>query len=767
MPRRCRWRCHATSPADGHVLPLPRRSSRRAALRRVPRESRRGGHATRESSRTRRQLDSRARCTCGIVGRSLRDVPQQAIVLRELSRSDRAGVGRRDALRRSAAHERASRRLRIAACARSAIGSGRVLHLPRTGSVRVVSRREGNRRGGSRNTARSGLGRTDDIREPSRSRSSPRSRVVRELSRRCRREVVRELSRSRWRRRESASAGVVEPATAQRNALPDVSSDRSDALMFVRVVVLALVVAACGNGRAERPADHVPAVWRTVRDSAGHRAHVEDANVPCRDCHGESGFTAPPADLCGRCHGEVATPLHPTDPIGIAATPACQDCHGFGTDLAVRPTSCMRCHEQAQGLHVAAVGAHADQPCGDCHRAHRTPSLETPACTSCHAQHDTRHAGARGCLDCHSMHEPELAADAGCALCHSQQRGKVRVDAKAITAGHPTCTGCHTPHAFGKQDAATCTSCHTKKPVLAAAKHDRCAYCHAPHDTTKPKACASCHDERAAHPPSTKHGDSCVGCHPPHTLAAGEKALSCESCHEKPHHATTRCLDCHAPHAAKPALNAALCSTCHSKQTASAATTGHAACTSCHANAAHEPALAVPVCASCHSKETKLVNRGHADCASCHKTAAHQPQSPPPSCSTCHTAQASSAPRGHQACESCHDPHKGTRRPSATCASCHTKEASRGHGPDVACASCHRAHGPNGVATSPSCASCHPAAKRPALHAVKGHHACDACHSSHELAPRDDRATCLSCHRDQTKHEPSATRCAGCHPFGD
>jgi hypothetical protein len=53
------------------------------------------------------------------------------------------------------------------------------------------------------------------------------------------------------------------------------------------------------------------------------------------------------------------------------------------------------------------------------------------------------------------------------------------------------------------------------------------------------------------------------------------------------------------------------------------------------------------------------------------------------------------------------------------------------------------------------------------LHRVKGHDQCATCHRSHELAPRDDRATCATCHDKLQNHEPTATRCATCHPFGD
>jgi hypothetical protein len=48
---------------------------------------------------------------------------------------------------------------------------------------------------------------------------------------------------------------------------------------------------------------------------------------------------------------------------------------------------------------------------------------------------------------------------------------------------------------------------------------------------------------------------------------------------------------------------------------------------------------------------------------------------------------------------------------------------------------------------------------------VSQHAPCATCHRSHETAPRSDRATCLSCHRDRVQHEPAAATCAGCHPF--
>ena len=243
------------------------------------------------------------------------------------------------------------------------------------------------------------------------------------------------------------------------------------------LIAIAVMISAC-SGRDRAPPAAVPMTWQEVRTSAGHTVHVGTANVPCRDCHGEKGFARPPAEICARCHGAVQTPLHPADPIGIVPLPVCQDCHGFGIDQAIRPTSCMRCHDKPQGLHTPEVGAHADQACSDCHRAHGTPTLDVKPCISCHQAQTTKHAGTRGCLDCHSMHEPALVADTTCVTCHTKQRAPAKVTFAAITTGHPKCSSCHEPHGFTAEQAKPCASCHQNKPVLAVAKHATCMTCH-------------------------------------------------------------------------------------------------------------------------------------------------------------------------------------------------------------------------------------------------------------------------------------------------
>ncbi len=551
---------------------------------------------------------------------------------------------------------------------------------------------------------------------------------------------------------------------------------------------IAAVLVSCGATREQRPPEQVPASWSDVRNSVGHQVHVGKHHVACTACHGTDGFPVPPLDLCSRCHDVTRNTIHPPDELlGQPRAPQCRDCHGFGRDLSIRPNACMRCHQDAQGRH-AAVGIHSDEDCSSCHRAHDVPSLEPQPCTNCHAAQKSSasgHAGIRGCIDCHAVHEARASAETQCATCHAKQRGAVHVDARAIDNRHTKCTTCHAPHKFAKTEVKPCLTCHANQPILAVAAskgRHTCAGCHDRHDTGTAKACTTCHARRTQHPPKgpaalamTQHGGgasaACATCHPPHDAKLGTAfAVTCESCHAKqPRHATAKCRDCHDPHAPKPALVAALCTKCHADKARSTSGSGHAQCTGCHKQAAHQPSKPPPPCATCHAEQRRLTasNKGHADCTKCHGTnATHNPRAPRPACATCHKVEASTAPRGHQRCNGCHDTHSGARKPTAVCTTCHTDKPKLHHG-NQNCANCHRPHGPKGIAKPPPCVSCHPAAKRPGLHRDKGHQDCANCHRSHEARPRDDRVTCtVKCHVKQQNHQPTAVRCATCHPFG-
>ena len=71
----------------------------------------------------------------------------------------------------------------------------------------------------------------------------------------------------------------------------------------MRWLVMVVIAAGCaGADRRPPPPQHVPHEWHEVRASAGHTVHVVKNGVACRDCHGDDGFAAPPAELCQRCH---------------------------------------------------------------------------------------------------------------------------------------------------------------------------------------------------------------------------------------------------------------------------------------------------------------------------------------------------------------------------------------------------------------------------------------------------------------------------------
>jgi hypothetical protein len=516
---------------------------------------------------------------------------------------------------------------------------------------------------------------------------------------------------------------------------------RYGAALLVLMLASGASMISCFEARKPRPPENVPASYRDVRESAGHAAHL--GKVTCEKCHGESGFAPPPQELCASCHAKT-TPLHHPDPTSAKGAPKCQDCHAFGKDDSHTPWNCMRCHDKAQN-HVAAIGAHSDENCADCHNPHDSPGTKERACTECHTEQQTKHAGTHGCRDCHGVHEPTrrsalptlasidhvvrpASADARCEACHTTQTGKLHVDEHALSTGHAACTTCHQPHKFAPK---ACNQCHQNQPIIAASKHT-CTACHDQHDGGTARACKTCHAEQVAHPNALHSTEgSCVGCHPPHDKAHLAKAdhhqaVACTTCHAQPSHAKAQCLDCHKAHDAKPLQTAALCNRCHA------------------------------------DKVKTTEGTGHAQCLTCHQKAAHAPATTPPPCATCHAAEIASAPPGHAQCVNCHQsPH--APKPSATCATCHQKQATTGHGTHTSCTTCHRPHGPNGVAKPPACESCHPVDQRKGLHSI--HRSCESCHRSHQAHPSDDRATCMTCHKNRATHEPNAAHCATCHPF--
>lgn len=121
---------------------------------------------------------------------------------------------------------------------------------------------------------------------------------------------MRVVSSRRWRRRQSASTRLVEPTTDVGDALQTLPSGRLAVTLRALACIVALTaVTACSDPRQRRGADHVPASWSEVRETAGHQVHVGGHHIACRDCH-EDGFSSPPADLCSSCHAGVQATIH-------------------------------------------------------------------------------------------------------------------------------------------------------------------------------------------------------------------------------------------------------------------------------------------------------------------------------------------------------------------------------------------------------------------------------------------------------------------------
>jgi hypothetical protein len=213
------------------------------------------------------------------------------------------------------------------------------------------------------------------------------------------------------------------------------------------------------------------------------------------------------------------------------------------------------------------------------------------------------------------------------------------------------------------------------------------------------------------------------------------------------------------------------CATCHTLARNDRAFHRGARCSDCHREHGFKLANQPPLCLGCHTRRVGqakpvTVSVGHGDCASCHGGNAHAPVAPP-KCASCHAEQGRTVPAGHASCTDCHEQHSGElKRRAVTCVGCH---ADRKAGPHVkiqgGCENCHRPHSPNGAAKPPSCVSCHKRAQLPGIHQNTNHQTCVGCHQPHGPSPAG-RELCLDCHTDRRGHEPAATSCIGCHPFG-
>ncbi len=508
------------------------------------------------------------------------------------------------------------------------------------------------------------------------------------------------------------------------------------------------------------PTAYVQATWAVYRFGPGHQTHVTDLSLDCDGCHqeAEQHFDRPGPTACVNCHeheakidhalvavdeqGHALDPHTSSDPKTVAE---CVRCHGFGPDPNVKADDCLRCHSKAQA-DVPAVVVHAEQACTTCHDVHDN-SVSAIACQTCHkvmVEHGHRDVpNASQCLDCHRVHAAGENAQTSCIECHNEH-SKVPVPASAAAhGGAHSCGGCHAPHGFSRAEVQPCQSCHSGQRALPGKGHAECSACHAPHAAGESarlgNVCLSCHrDVQLKHDPSVDARTACTSCHAAHPKSSSTQPADCVGCHreishdQKSAHAPgVACTGCHAPHAFNPASHA---------QTA---------------------------CAGCHAQELSAVSKqkGHARCQGCHTSLPHGGVGAPLPCGSCHREQASEVHAGHATCTNCHDAHSGAQE-AGNCASCHreqTSHLSKKHGP---CQSCHEPHGATPSKAVADCSSCHSKTKLPGLHEVPQHMSrCNSCHQVHATEAPGAREGCLTCHKERVDHQPTATRCDGCHAF--
>ena len=373
----------------------------------------------------------------------------------------------------------------------------------------------------------------------------------------------------------------------------------------------------------------------------------------------------------------------------------CLSCHGPGgrnEDLR-----CLDCHreiaariERGTGLH----GREALRDCGSCHPEHGGRDFrliewrEGSARAFDHGRTGWALAGRHTQLDCRACHRREFQQPA--AL-----EGVERRDPASTWLGVATdCAGCH-------QD------------VHASALGTACASCH---DASAWKPARGFDHERTAFPLTGKHRETaCARCH----LVPGRVEVALAGGRTAPRYRPV-------PHAE--------CSACHADSHAGAL---GPACATCHATTSF---AAVERARFDHSRTRYPLAGAHArlECRSCHDAKSAWGKKPP-----------------FATCDGCHrDPHRGAATVAGRrvdCSACHRLEGFRPSTFSVAmhagsrfplqgkhaAVECRRCHVPSG-GSGPDALVLRPASAR-----------CADCHAdahAGQLASREDRGACESCH---------------------
>lgn len=465
----------------------------------------------------------------------------------------------------------------------------------------------------------------------------------------------------------------------------------------------------------ERCADcHVdgdPERWETVRNSAGHKVHLESQDttlvgLQCVECHSTSLHEFAPTDqTCGQsdCHDNSDLTLGKMGEFAVH----CTACHAFNASVPdeVAGADNGEGAETSDGDSALSPALQAIRPnegtCFTCHAMRTLVQLPDP---------DPHQAD---CAACHNPHEQTEAAQAGetCAAagCHTESAELTGFHQGLDPGVLEDCSACHTAHDF-HIEGADCASCHTD--IL---------------DDGPPPA------SRRSGPIASHLGPTDLAPTPVRVASLGvsfvpallQEAAPSDTTFHHSLHVDVECLSCHTSDGTHGELTVTTqvdCRSCHHTEPVVDQ------CTACHQNSEFpsDPLLRT------HSMAFEVVAPRERELPFMHSD--HEGRE----CSECHTEELSLNAAG-ASCSSCHEEH---HEPEIACRSCHEEAPAEDHPAEVhvGCsgAGCHEPSPFDQVpATQEFCLACHQDYTDHKLDAEK---TCSECHALPEpVARRDDR----------------------------
>jgi nitrate/TMAO reductase-like tetraheme cytochrome c subunit len=438
--------------------------------------------------------------------------------------------------------------------------------------------------------------------------------------------------------------------------------------------------AAVPNKRcAECHIDGEPEKWELIRNSAGHKVHLESQDstlqgLQCVECHATTLHEFAATDqTCGQsgCHEDDAIQLGGMSDLTIH----CAACHGFSSPvtaaadadeiesaLAPDRESCLSCHQMRELVELPDPDPHEGK-CASCHNPHEqkksAEAVQSCENAGCHTDADTLSAFHRGieheiaddCTQCHKAHDFHIEGT-DCLSCHKNifddRTGPgIRGGSEAAGSDFEVLRAGGVGIGWWEHRVQAVQTVQQKAPTFRHSEHEdlECLQCHKSEEghgtitVTTVRDCRSCH-----HVAPTS--DDCARCHESSESTGDPYSL-------------TRTLDLtvgltaprrlpfdHADHTEKE------CASCHTEGLALAATDVD--------------------CQSCHEEHHEVEN----ECASCHL---EPPVSAHPLSET------------HQGCagSGCHEDGTFSEVPTArnACLVCHRKQTD--HRPDGECVECH------------------------------------------------------------------------------